>query len=420
MSLNEREPRLLIYSQDGLGLGHLRRTTLLAAEFLHARPDGSVLTICDSPVGQFFATATGHDYLKLPSIYKLGPGNWSPVSLSSAFTDVLSVRKETIRSAALSFAPDVVLVDHMPHGAMGELVPTLDALTATRARMVLGLRDILDAPATVRRRWRLEGAFVAVERHFEDVLVYGSRDVFDVGVQYAWPSHLQDRLKYCGYVCSPTAATARDAVRRRFLGDQPDARLVVAMAGGGADGFALFDALLRAIPLLSAAMPCSVLAITGPFLPRVERARLQPARASRAQRERLAELPGGGGPGRRDGWLQHDRRDPLPRRACPSGAQGRPQRRAADPRAQLRSARMGGLGPSAVVVRFCARRGDNRGVRNASGTRASSPRHPRPSAGSPPPVGPLSTSADQRHATEPHAVRGSRRAGRSRSRPAAR
>ena len=275
MSLNEREPRLLIYSQDGLGLGHLRRTTLLAAEFLHARPDGSVLTICDSPVGQFFATATGHDYLKLPSIYKLGPGNWSPVSLSSAFTDVLSVRKETIRSAALSFAPDVVLVDHMPHGAMGELVPTLDALTATRARMVLGLRDILDAPATVRRRWRLEGAFEAVERHFEDVLVYGSRDVFDVGVQYAWPSHLQDRLKYCGYVCSPTAATARDAVRRRFLGDQPDARLVVAMAGGGADGFALFDALLRAIPLLSAAMPCSVLAITGPFLPRVERARLQ-------------------------------------------------------------------------------------------------------------------------------------------------
>ena len=35
------EPRLLIYSQDGLGLGHLRRTTLLAGEFLAARPDGS-------------------------------------------------------------------------------------------------------------------------------------------------------------------------------------------------------------------------------------------------------------------------------------------------------------------------------------------------------------------------------------------
>ena len=29
-----REPRLLIYSQDGLGLGHQRRTTLLADEFL--------------------------------------------------------------------------------------------------------------------------------------------------------------------------------------------------------------------------------------------------------------------------------------------------------------------------------------------------------------------------------------------------
>ena len=34
MGANGVEPRLLIYSQDGLGLGHLRRTTLLAGEFL--------------------------------------------------------------------------------------------------------------------------------------------------------------------------------------------------------------------------------------------------------------------------------------------------------------------------------------------------------------------------------------------------
>jgi predicted glycosyltransferase len=266
---------LLIYSQDGLGLGHLRRTTLLAAEFLTARPDGSVLTISDSPLGQFFTAASGHDYLKLPSIRKVGPGNWSPVSLSAPFQDVLALRKETIRSVAVSFEPDVVLVDHMPHGAMGELVPTLEALAGTPARMVLGIRDIIDAPATVRRRWRLEGAFEAVESYFEDVLVYGAQDVFDVGRQYAWPLSIRDRLRYCGYVCAPTVTPTADAVRGRYLADHPDSKLLVAMAGGGADGYELFETLVRALPAVTAEHPCVLVVVTGPFLPEAERTRLQ-------------------------------------------------------------------------------------------------------------------------------------------------
>jgi predicted glycosyltransferase len=275
MRTDPSEPRLLIYSQDGLGLGHLRRTTLLAGEFLAARPEGSVLTISDSPLGQFFTAAAGHDYLKLPSIRKVRPGHWAPVSLSAPFQDVLALRKETIRSVASSFEPDVVLVDHMPHGAMGELVPTLQALSATPARMVLGLRDILDAPATVRRRWRLEGALEALENYFDDVLVYGSEDVFDVAGQYAWPTSIRDRLRYCGYVCAPAPAPLADTVRRRHLADQPDAQLLVAMAGGGADGFELFDALLRALPMVAAEQPCVLVLVTGPFLPEVERARLE-------------------------------------------------------------------------------------------------------------------------------------------------
>ena len=180
-----------------------------------------MLTICDSPVGQFFSTASGHEHLKLPSIRKVGPGDWTPVSLSMPFTEVLAVRKDIIRAAAMSFRPDVLLVDHMPHGAMGELVPAPRGTGAHRVRMVLGLQDILDAPATVRQRWHLEGAFEAVERHYDDVLVYGSREVFDVATQYGWPAPISSRLRYCGYVCSSAPVTSRTRLRRRFLRDAP-------------------------------------------------------------------------------------------------------------------------------------------------------------------------------------------------------
>jgi predicted glycosyltransferase len=261
-----REPRLLIYSQDGFGLGHQRRTTLLADEFLRSSPGASVLTVCDSPVGKFFSSAAGHDYCKLPSVRKVGPGDWQPVSLSSSFADVLDLRRAMLLTTVLAFRPDVLLVDHMPHGAMGELLPTLEVLLDEPTAVVLGLRDIIDAPSVVRERWRLEGAYEAVERYYDRVLVYGSPDVFDVGTEYGWPDTAKSKIRYCGYVCAPSPPDVSESLRSRYLDGSGDGALVVAMAGGGADAYPLFDALLAAVPTIQAAGSCHVVLVTGPFL----------------------------------------------------------------------------------------------------------------------------------------------------------
>jgi predicted glycosyltransferase len=262
-----REPRLLIYSQDGFGLGHQRRTTLLADEFLRNCPGASALTVSDSPLGKFFSSAAGHDYCKLPSVRKVGPGDWRPVSLSSSFADVLDVRRAMLQTTVQAFRPDVLLVDHMPHGAMGELVPTLDRLRDEETVVVLGLRDILDAPSVVRERWRLEGAFEALERYYDRVLVYGSSDVFDVATEYDWPDAARPKIQYCGYVCAPPPHEVSQPVLPQYPETARAGRLVVAMAGGGADAYPLFDALLAAVPMILEAGPCHIVMVTGPFLP---------------------------------------------------------------------------------------------------------------------------------------------------------
>ena len=265
-------PRLLVYSQDGLGLGHLRRTNTLIAEVLGARPEVAVLTVSDSPLGRFFPTAGNHDYLKLPSIRKVGPGDWAAVSLPMPFREVHALRLELLRTAALRFRPDVVLVDHMPHGAMGELLPMLEALRPTGARFVLGLRDILDAPEVIRRRWSVEGGYEAVDRHYDSVLVYGSRSVFDLPTEYGWPEATASRLGFCGYVSSAPAPTS-DArrVRSRLLAALTPGvaagKLVVATAGGGADAHPVFSQLLAAVPGIRAQHPCGFVIIAGPFMP---------------------------------------------------------------------------------------------------------------------------------------------------------
>src|SRR5512144_360695 len=151
--------RIAIYSQDGFGLGHMQRTASIAWELYRLRPEASILTFSDSQLGQFFPVSPHHDYVKLPSIAKSAPGRWQATHLRMSFPQILRLRQELIRNVLLNYAPHIFLVDHMPHGAMGELLPALEALdrSGLQTQVVLGLRDILDSPEVTIGRWQTEG-----------------------------------------------------------------------------------------------------------------------------------------------------------------------------------------------------------------------------------------------------------------------
>ena len=259
--------RLIIYSQDGLGLGHMRRTSAIAGRVLHRLPTACVLTLSDSQLGQFFPISSSHDYLKLPSIVKMGPGDWRAARLPLAFQTIQAMRQEIICSATMRFRPDIFLVDHMPHGTMGELLPTLRALKAANAhtKIVLGLRDILDAPSVVEEHWRTEGAYDAVEEYYDLVLIYGMRELFDMAEHYHFSPAMRTRSRYCGSVCPAPADRRRQPVRAGLNGHR-DAQLIVVMAGGGADAYPMMRATLDALSLLQQ-QHIYCLVITGPFMP---------------------------------------------------------------------------------------------------------------------------------------------------------
>lgn len=289
-------PRLMIYTQDGLGLGHLRRASSLAAEFLRREPDGWVLTTSDSPLGTLLRDIPNHDYLKLPSIVKAGPGDWHPLSSPLEVGRLLQLRSRLILEAATAFQPDVLLVDHMPHGAMGELIPTLETLRERGTRIVLGLRDIIDAPDVVQQRWESEGALDALANFFDLVLVYGSQDVFDVCREYGWPDDLARLVRYCGYVCTAEKPADAARLRSRRLAALPAGALIVAMAGGGADAHGLMSTLLDALPAIHARRPCALEIVTGPFMPDDQRqdlkrrAQVLPVRMRSMVRDPLARV----------------------------------------------------------------------------------------------------------------------------------
>jgi predicted glycosyltransferase len=257
-----RPRRVMIYSQDGLGLGHLRRTSTIAARLSDITPGTAILTCMDSPAGPFFRPVAGQDHLRLPGIVKDGPGRWRAEALPIGIDQAHQMRADLLLAAAQSFEPDLLLVDHMPHGAQGELLPTLRHLRSKcpATSIVLGLRDILDDPEVVARVWAGEGAAAALDEFYDLMLIYGAQEVFDAGAIYGFDSILPGRTVYAGYVGHQgNERLPKERDRERAL--------IFAMAGGGADAYPMLRAVVDAFPAINDMLPSTLVVATGPFLP---------------------------------------------------------------------------------------------------------------------------------------------------------
>lgn len=234
-------PRFILYSHDGCGLGHLRRNLAIAAAVTDEAPDASVLLLTGCIELGTHGLAPNVEIVSLPALRKLGNGRYGARRLPITRTELRAVRAGLISAAVDAFRPDVLLIDKHPMGVGGELRPALDSLPSWGGRAVLGLRDILDEPATVREEWWRDGVIEFTEAHCDRVLIYGNPEVFDFAGEYGLPASLADRATHCGYVVHP------HALRRLALASGSGRRpKVLATAGGGEDGRRLLESFARA------------------------------------------------------------------------------------------------------------------------------------------------------------------------------
>lgn len=233
--------RAILYSHDGLGLGHVRRNLAIADAVTRLDPDSSVLLVCSTDQVDSLVIPPRVDVLKLPGVRKSEGRTYSSHRLPLTPVETWSMRSGIIASATRSFAPDVLLSDKHPHGAHGELREALGALHAGGGRAVLGLRDILDDPATVQAEWAQGRVLAAVASDYDRVLVYGSPDVLDPRSAYGMPEPVADLVRFCGYVANTPRLGERTALRV----DADIRPTVLATAGGGADGYAMLSEFVR-------------------------------------------------------------------------------------------------------------------------------------------------------------------------------
>ena len=232
--------RVLLYSHDSYGLGHLRRSMTLATALAESLPSASVVIATGSPCATQFAVPAGVDVIKLPSITKDRDGRYVPRSLPGPLESVLSLRRSVLRDLVDAFRPDLLIVDHQVVGLHGELLPALERARDAGARTILGLRDVIDEPDVVARSWNHPEIRHALAHAYDHVCVYGWPTVLDPRREYPMPGVLSSALEFTGYV-------VRRAPSRITRPLPPDRHQVLVTVGGGEDGGDCIESYLAAL-----------------------------------------------------------------------------------------------------------------------------------------------------------------------------
>jgi predicted glycosyltransferase len=265
MNLENKKRKIVVYSHDTFGLGNIRRMLAIAKSLVESDPNTSVLILSGSPMLHAFRIPAQIDYIKLPCLTRTMKGEYEAKFLDLDFEQILRLRSNLIQSSIIDFDPDLILVDKKPFGVGDELVNTLTELQhlGHRAKLVLLLRDILDSPESTIKVWRKNGYHSAIESFYDQVLVVGTPEIFDLRKEYEFPEETHDKVRFCGYLAREAGRSTRQQIREQF-GFGSDERLVLVTTGGGEDGYHLLRCYLQGSKLQKPETSTKTLVICGP------------------------------------------------------------------------------------------------------------------------------------------------------------
>lgn len=248
--------RIMLYSHDTFGLGHLRRSRALATALTAGDDKASAIILTGSPVAGRFTFPERVDHIRLPGVTKLPDGTYMSSTLGLDIDGTTNLRAGLIQSSVEQYRPDLLIVDKEPTGFRGELLPTLEWLQEKgHCRVVLGLRDVLDEPEVLAAEWARKGAVKAAEAYYDEFWVYGVESIYDPTIGLPFSDATRARIHYTGYLRREMTDAA----------DVPDTPYILITPGGGGDGAAMVSLVLDAYEADPDLGPHAVL-VYGPFL----------------------------------------------------------------------------------------------------------------------------------------------------------
>ncbi len=232
--------RILMYSHDTFGLGHLRRCRAIAHAIVERFKGVNVIIISGSQIAGAFDFRARVDFVKIPSVIKLYNGEYDSIGEYIDLEDILMMRKLIIQRTAEAFQPDLLIVDKEPLGLKGELIPTLQMLKGTPARTVLGLRDVMDSPGQLEAEWSPKNMLEKIGTYYDRIWAYGPKRFWNPLGGLDVPASVESKVRYVGWLNRELPSTQPSDMH--FLPEN----YILVTAGGGGDGIAMMEQVLAA------------------------------------------------------------------------------------------------------------------------------------------------------------------------------
>ena len=261
MARSAGKPRVLIYSHDTFGLGHLRRCRASAHSLVESNKDISVLILSGSPIIGSFDFRARVDFVRIPGVIKLRNGEYTSLNLHIDTEQTLAMRESIIMHTADIFDPDVFIVDKEPLGLRGEVKSTLEMLRDRGVPLILGLRDVMDDPEALAREWARKDVVPALTNLYREIWVYGLPQICDPLAGIDVPPSVRKKTIFTGYLRREEPQSQIGPSTASVL----DGPFILVTAGGGGDGDAVFDWVLKAYEHVPD-MPLPALLVLGPFM----------------------------------------------------------------------------------------------------------------------------------------------------------
>lgn len=261
MSASSRSKRVLIYSHDSFGLGHVSRCRTIANALVEADESVSVLILSGSPMIGSYEFHSGIDFVRVPGVVKQLSGDYDSANLRVGVEHTMEMRTRIIRDTADIFRPDLFIVDKEPLGLRGEVGPALHLLKERGTPLVLGLRDVMDDPAALAQEWERKKIVPALRDLYDEIWIYGLPQINKPLTGIDVPPSVRHKTVYTGYLHRelPLHADIPHEI------EEIDCPFILVTAGGGGDGEDLVDWVLAAYEH-DPNIPYGAVIVFGPFM----------------------------------------------------------------------------------------------------------------------------------------------------------
>ena len=200
MPASSRSKRVLIYSHDSFGLGHVSRCRTIANALVEADESVSVLILSGSPMIGSYEFHSGIDFVRVPGVVKQLSGDYDSANLRVGVEHTMEMRTRIIRDTADIFRPDLFIVDKEPLGLRGEVGPALHLLKERGTPLVLGLRDVMDDPAALAQEWERKKIVPALRDLYDEIWIYGLPQINKPLTGIDVPPSVRHKMVYTGYL----------------------------------------------------------------------------------------------------------------------------------------------------------------------------------------------------------------------------